>query len=106
MKYFKEKEYACKGVNCCGGTAVVDNHFANKMDMLREIYGKPINLTNGFRCKKHNKEVGGVANSNHTKGRAFDCYCDDLEDLCRLAKCIFNEVIFYRDKGFVHIGDN
>lgn len=34
-------------------------------------------VSSGFRCEKHNAEVGGVKNSRHTKGEAFDIHLED-----------------------------
>lgn len=39
---------------------------------LRNIYGKPIIITSGYRCAALNKLVGGVANSYHLQGNAAD----------------------------------
>lgn len=42
------------------------------LDKVREIYGKPIIVSSGYRCPKLNKAVGGVANSAHLTGYAAD----------------------------------
>ena len=39
---------------------------------LREKIKKPIIITSGYRNSEVNKLVGGVANSQHTKGQAVD----------------------------------
>ena len=39
---------------------------------LREYYGKPLTINSGFRCRSHNKAVGGSENSSHAKGLAID----------------------------------
>ena len=39
---------------------------------LRNIYGKPIVITSGYRSRALNKLVGGVANSYHLQGNAAD----------------------------------
>lgn len=44
------------------------------LDPLRERYGKPINVSSGFRCRALNKNVGGVTGSQHCKGEAADIY--------------------------------
>lgn len=33
---------------------------------------KPIIITSGYRCKKHNKDIGGVIGSQHTLNKAAD----------------------------------
>lgn len=42
------------------------------LDPIRRIYGKPIIVTSGYRSPELNAAVGGVANSQHTKGEAAD----------------------------------
>lgn len=44
----------------------------NVLDPAREKYGCPIIVNSGYRCAKLNSIVGGVANSQHTKGEAAD----------------------------------
>ena len=48
---------------------------ANVLDPLRELYGKPIVVTSGYRCPKLNRAVGGAARSQHTTGNAADIRC-------------------------------
>ena len=105
MKFFNEKEFACK---CCGGLPPfarenVEALVQNVLDPLRERYGKPIYVNSGYRCAKHNQEVGGVANSQHLRGEAADIRG---EDLARLRQLIiesrnFDQLIVY--KNFLHV---
>ena len=39
---------------------------------VRDVYGKPMTITSGFRCPALNKAVGGVATSQHLNGEAAD----------------------------------
>ena len=39
---------------------------------LRDWYGKPINITSGYRSPQLNKAIGGSVNSDHCKGQAAD----------------------------------
>ena len=79
MKYFKTEELACK---CCGVDKTTE-HFKEKLDELRECYGKPLIINCAYRCQKHNAEVGGVKNSQHLLGIAADikCVTKDFRDL-------------------------
>lgn len=43
-----------------------------KLDRAREFFGNAIELTCGYRNPEHNKEIGGVPDSAHTKGMAAD----------------------------------
>ena len=42
------------------------------LDPLRELYGRPIHVTSGYRCPKLNRLVGGAPNSQHMRGEASD----------------------------------
>lgn len=68
-KYFKREETEC---HCgCGGN-VVNPLLLKKLDALRELVGGPLYISCAYRCPKHNAEVGGVSNSQHTLGNAAD----------------------------------
>lgn len=50
----------------------MNENFLHRLDMLRELYGKPLVITSGYRCKTHNNTVGGAEKSLHTEGCAVD----------------------------------
>lgn len=68
LKWFELEEFACP---CCGESKM-DEDFLRLLDDARELAGVPFKITSGYRCKEHNKKVGGKANSAHTKGLAVD----------------------------------
>lgn len=71
---------------------------------LRDAWGKPIKINSGYRCEKLNKAVGGVLTSQHVKGQAADCGCDDPLALARLLLDLgleFDQAIVY--PTFLHI---
>ena len=45
------------------------------LDPARELLGKPIVVTSGYRCSVLNTAVGGQPSSQHTKGEAADLQC-------------------------------
>jgi len=105
MKHFSERELRCK---CCGQlppsvreniTSLVDN----VLDPVRDQLGEPIYVTSGYRCPKHNAEVGGVPNSQHMRGEAADIHCSDNMKLARLivAQGKFDQLILY--PTFLHV---
>ena len=50
------------------------------LEPLREAMKEPIKISSGFRCERLNRAVGGVSNSQHTKGQAADlCIGGDIE---------------------------
>ena len=42
------------------------------LEKLRFLVGGPIRINSGYRCEKHNTEIGGVSKSYHLKGMAAD----------------------------------
>lgn len=80
------------------------------LDPIREKFGKPINVSSGFRCEKLNKLVGGAKNSFHLKGCAADLYGktnEQTKQIFKIAKELnkYSE-LFYENNGssiWVHI---
>ena len=105
MKWFKEKEFACK---CCGQLPPLAREnvkalVSEVLDPVREQLGKPIVVNSGYRCEKHNKDVGGVRNSQHLRGEAADIHCEDNEKLKQLIieNGKFDQLITY--PTFLHV---
>ena len=97
--HFDTSEFTC---NCCGEGGV-QPELIEKLELLREKIGKPIIVTSGYRCEKHNKHVGGVANSYHLLGMAADIKVKGIKP-CILAQVASNVgffVIIY--DNFVHL---
>lgn len=59
----------------------------------RDEWGKPMQITSGFRNQQLNKAVGGVANSYHLQGKAADIKINGAEQGNQLAK-----ILLKRDK--------
>jgi uncharacterized protein YcbK (DUF882 family) len=74
-KNFNRIEFACKGKNCCDHSAAVHPDLIDALQALRDLIGKPLSITSGFRCNRHNKNVGGAEHSFHTLGMAADVSC-------------------------------
>src|ERR1700757_3131676 len=66
--HFSRKEFECR---CCGRLKL-DQRLLEGLDTLRKLAGVPVIIHAGFRCPEHNQEVGGVPNSEHTRGLAPD----------------------------------
>lgn len=92
--YFKPGEFACK---CGCGVNGIQEKLIKKLNIARNIAGIPFEITSGYRCIKHNKKVGGVANSSHIDGSAVDIYCDNDSDR-------FKIILGLLIAGFTRIG--
>ena len=84
----------------------------NVLQPLRDAMNEPIKIGSGYRCTRLNKAVGGVANSQHTKGQAADLCIDG--DMAKGRKwfewikthCEFDQLILeHNSKGsyWVHV---
>lgn len=84
--------------------ALVDN----VLDPLRELFGKPIMVSSGFRSKDLNAAIGGAKNSQHMRGEAADIYTGtkagnkELFDL--IVKYLpYDQLIDEKDFSWVHV---
>lgn len=69
-EHFAKSEFVC---HCCGrGADKIDPRLIELLEQLRSKAGKPVHVNCGYRCPKHNAEVGGVPNSQHVLGTAAD----------------------------------
>lgn len=105
MEYFKLSEFKCK---CCGKIPTSAQYQVQKLvnsllDPVRRVLQAPIYVNSGYRCKRHNKAVGGVINSQHLTGNAADIRCYDNAALVEIIKQIgdFDQLIVY--KTFIHV---
>lgn len=74
-KNFSLSEFKC-GCNtkyCTGYPAYLNVNLLRNLQTMRNNYGA-ITITSPLRCSKHNANIGGVAGSYHTKGKALDLY--------------------------------
>ena len=51
------------------------------LDPLRELLGKPIYVSSGYRCKALNSKVGGSKTSQHMSGQAADIYLKGMSNI-------------------------
>ena len=73
IKYFKRQEFACPCPRCGGFPVEPKQLLVEKCDEVREHFGKPMTISSGVRCQKHNDELSGsVPNSRHVQGKAVD----------------------------------
>ena len=99
---FRLSEFACP---CCR-KVMLHPLLLKKLVSLREMLGKPIYITSGYRCTEYNQKVGGIKNSYHKLGLAADIRVEGLSvlDLLEYAEMIdFSGIGFYEKKNFLHL---
>ena len=84
------------------------------LNPIREVWGKPIVVTSGYRCKELNKKVRGVDSSAHTIGYGVDLVSGDFRVFSNFIKSYFmshpeikfDQVIIEKSgkSQWVHIG--
>jgi len=71
-KHFDSTEFACKGKSCCSHSAPMSIELVYALEILREKANQPLHINSGFRCRTHNKAIGGAENSQHCLGMAVE----------------------------------
>ena len=100
--HFNLSEFACL---CCN-RVMLHPLLLEKLEKLRKIIEKPIHITSGYRCPKHNHQIGGVENSYHCIGLAADIQVKDISLIELLEVCEnigFGGIGFYEKKNFLHL---
>lgn len=69
-EYFKVQEFAQKDYRC--DKILIDTELVEVLEDVRKHFNKPVIITSGYRTAEYNKKIGGVKNSQHTKGTAAD----------------------------------
>jgi uncharacterized protein YcbK (DUF882 family) len=105
-KYFKTKEFICSCGKC--KDQFISPQLIEKLDEVREKFGKPIKITSGYRCPEHNVAIGGKVGSSHVSGLAADIQpvlltLDDLDLLYEICYNVFDNVGDGRNKNFIHV---
>jgi uncharacterized protein YcbK (DUF882 family) len=100
---FSKAEFNCKHT----GENNMQHEFMEKLQKLRNVYGKPLKITSGFRSTKHPIEARKThSNGEHTQGNCCDISCTNSQDrfqLVRLALSVGMTRIGIA-KNFIHLG--
>lgn len=80
IEYFTREELKCKcGGRYCNGYPAEPQELAVRLaDRARKHFGKTARNSSFLRCRQHNANSGGVANSRHMYGKAMDIYIDGV----------------------------
>jgi len=102
--HFSKAELAC---HCCGELKI-ESALIEALEQLRALAGKEIIVHDGYRCPAHNQEVGGVTDSEHTRGMAADVAIPGLSlqqmfELALRVSAFLNGGIGVYDGGFIHL---
>ena len=100
---FTVGEFACKDGS---DTILIDSDLVDVLQTLRNHFKKAIVINSAYRNAAYNKKVGGVSNSQHTKGTAADIKIAGVApaDIAEYAEYIMPDmggIGLY--SGFVHI---
>lgn len=105
---FRMSEFACK---CCGAVSVSSKmaELVARLQALRERVDRPVNVTSGYRCARHDAEVGTSSSPGqgpHTTGMAADVWWDgvSVDEMAEAARAAgFTGIGRYHLGGFVHL---
>ena len=107
---FKVRELRCRDGS---DTVMVDETLTVVLQCIREHFGKPVNITSGYRTAAHNAAVGGAKSSQHLLGRAADIRVDgvSVEDVAAYTESLMPDwggvgrypVKAGRATGWVHV---
>ena len=107
IKYFTRAEFKCKcGKHCDGFPEEPKELLVRTADRVREQLGAPAIVSSGVRCKTHNANVGGVANSRHLSGKAMD-FCVSGKTATQVLACVKQQpgirYAYAIDSHYVHM---
>lgn len=115
LRDFYREEFSCQGQQqgtcSCGGLADMNGDFMGRLQSLRNQYGKPMEVTSGYRCPDHNDAVSNTGRDGpHTTGLAVDIAVDrgNAYRVLQLALMMGFKGIGFKQKGgnrFLHIDD-
>lgn len=90
-RHFRKSEMRCRcGRKECDAVPM-RRQFLNKLEALREAWGKEISPTSAARCSMWNAKIGGAPDSQHLVGNAADFWFAEPTDAIKFsilaAKC-------------------
>lgn len=103
--HFHSTEFKCK---CGCGKIYIDEGLVNNLETLfSKLNASKCIISSGYRCSKHDKNVGGNGYGQHTKGYAADCVYYDKNGKIIPAKivvCVAYDLGIF--KGMANINSN
>ena len=82
---------------------------AGVMEEVRALWARPVRILSAYRAPRVNRAVGGVVTSDHANGLAADFRVEGIEgqdvaEVIAASAIRFDQLIWYRPSGAVHIG--
>lgn len=75
---FKVSEFACKDGS---DKVIIDSELVVILQKIRDYFDVPVNINSAYRTSVYNAKIGGVSNSQHTKGTAADIVAQGIKPL-------------------------
>lgn len=110
-EHFNVSEFKCKCNYPECTITYLDDDLIEYLEKKRQLLEKPIHINSGFRCTRHNRDVGGVVpneqgkkGSIHLTGKAADISLNG-EDITKHSD-LFQDADglgIYRQKNFLHV---
>ena len=105
--HFRSGEFSCQCAHSDCVLQTVSMDLIDKLERVRVEVGRPIKVTSGFRCAKHQAElvagnrVKTVPNSTHQLGHAADISCAQMTPLMEACRKEFKAIGIA--KTFLHV---
>lgn len=72
--------------SCGCNSGSVNQQLLDKLQIVRNKFGKGMIVTSGYRCATHNLKIGGASKSQHLTGNAIDISCTNSSDRAVLVR--------------------
>lgn len=106
MGFFRPSELECRCTRLDCDAPEMNDVFMEKLNLLRELWGRPLIVLSAVRCVEHNREVHGAEKSWHLTGQAVDLKIGSTVEgklIGQLAERIgFGGIGIYK-KGWIHV---
>ena len=107
--HFHSTEFRCK---CGCGKIKIEKKLVDRLEKLFDkLNASKCIISSGYRCSKHDKNVGGNGKGQHTKGLACDCvYYDKNNKIIpsKIVICVAHDLKLFNgiakiDKNYTHL---
>ena len=106
---FTIDEFKCK---CPCGSDNISFELVDRLQIIRELFGRPLRISSGVRCAAWNEVIGGSPGSSHVPDRDGDgrpglaVDMNNSADRFRLIELAISEFLrigISKDPGFIHL---